>query len=202
VAEVLGIAGTASPREWQAASERAPMWPLTAAAGGSMGMVAVDETTAERDDPAVVELWSAEYPRLAGWCAALIGDSEAAHDIAGEAFLRLLTRWRTVRDPKGFLYVTALNLVRDRWRGKVRGGRLLERLRNQPAPAEVGPTGWLGDVVCALPDRLREPVVLHYYADLSVDEVGSALGRPAGTIKRQLSEARGLLAEMLREVDR
>jgi RNA polymerase sigma-70 factor (ECF subfamily) len=164
-------------------------------------MVAVEGTSAERD-PAVAELWSAEYPRLAGWCAALVGNTEAAHDIAGEAFLRLLTRWRTVRDPRGFLYITALNLVRDRWRGDARGGRLLERLRLQPAPDEEGaPTGWLGDVVRRLPERVREPVVLHYYADLSVDEVAEVLRRPAGTVKRQLSEARDLLAQMLREED-
>ena len=73
----------------------------------------------------------------------------------------------------------------------------------QPAPvAEVGPTGWLGDVVRRLPDRVREPVVLHYYADLSVEAVAIALRRPVGTVKRQLSEARELLAQMLREDDR
>jgi RNA polymerase sigma-70 factor (ECF subfamily) len=59
----------------------------------------------------------------------------------------------------------------------------------------------LGDVVRRLPERVREPVVLHYYADLSVDEVAEVLRRPAGTVKRQLSEARDLLAQMLREED-
>ena len=68
-----------------------------------------------RDEAARV-LWNQHYGPLAGWCAALVGDRDAAHDIASEAFTRLLSRWLTVHDPKGYLYVTATNLVRDRWR--------------------------------------------------------------------------------------
>ena len=66
-------------------------------------------------------------------------------------------------------------------------GRAAGATARRPSKA---PTGWLGDVLKALPERLREPVVLHYYADLTVDDVGRALGRPSGTIKRQLSDAR------------
>jgi RNA polymerase sigma-70 factor (ECF subfamily) len=179
------------------------MLSVTAMPAESMGSVGVMGLEGVRDerDPAVVALWSEHYGRLAGWCAALVGDQEAAHDIAAESFVRLLSRWRTVSDPRGFLYVTALNLIRDRWRGADRGRRLVERLRTQREAPEVA-TGWLGDVVRRLPERLRETVVLHYYADLSVEDVASALGRPAGSVKRQLSEARDLLAVMLREEER
>jgi RNA polymerase sigma-70 factor (ECF subfamily) len=48
--------------------------------------------------------------------------------------------------------------------------------------------------VLRLPTRLRDVVLLHYWADLSVADVGQALGRPSGSVKRQLAEARALLA--------
>jgi RNA polymerase sigma-70 factor (ECF subfamily) len=52
---------------------------------------------------------------------------------------------------------------------------------------------WLWDLVGRLPQRLRQPVLLHYYADLPVSDVARALHRPEGTIKRALSEGRALL---------
>src|SRR4051812_23243748 len=50
------------------------------------------------------ELWDRYYGPLAGWCATKTGDPETARDIASEAFVRLLSRRRTVRDPRVFLY--------------------------------------------------------------------------------------------------
>jgi RNA polymerase sigma-70 factor (ECF subfamily) len=52
---------------------------------------------------------------------------------------------------------------------------------------------WLRDLVERLPDRMRTPVLLHYYADMSIAEVATALRRPQGTIKRTLSDARSRL---------
>jgi RNA polymerase sigma-70 factor, ECF subfamily len=48
----------------------------------------------------------------------------------------------------------------------------------------------LGD----LPTHLRVVVVLKYYADLSEREIATAIGRPQGTVKSRLHEARRLLA--------
>jgi len=88
---------------------------------------ALGMSLASRDDVAR-QLWDLLYAQLAGWCAALVGDRDAAHDIASEAFTRLLAKWIGVRDPRGFLYVTATNLARDRWRREQRDRRLNARL--------------------------------------------------------------------------
>jgi RNA polymerase sigma-70 factor (ECF subfamily) len=53
------------------------------------------------------------------------------------------------------------------------------------------------DLVERLPDKLRVPVLLYYWTDRSVQEVADLLRRPAGTIKRQLHEARDLLRHYL-----
>ena len=84
--------------------------------------------TSPHRDAVARQLWDQHYAQLAGWCAALVGDRDAAHDIASEAFTRLLAKWVGVRDPRGFLYVTATNLARDRWRREQRDRRLCARL--------------------------------------------------------------------------
>lgn len=153
-------------------------------------------TSAAREEAARV-LWNDHYAVLAGWCASLVGDKEAAHDIASEAFARLLSRWFTVKDPKGYLYVTATNLVRDRWRREQRDRKLQARLEETTPVSTPACDPWLRDLVERLPDRLRVPVLLHYYADLSIAEVAAALHRPEGSIKRMLFDARARLAGWL-----
>ena len=51
------------------------------------------------------------------------------------------------------------------------------------------------DAVDRLPPGLRDVVLLHYYADLPVEDVARAIRRPAGTVKRRLHEARALLSD-------
>jgi RNA polymerase sigma-70 factor (ECF subfamily) len=55
--------------------------------------------------------------------------------------------------------------------------------------------------VRTLPERLRDVVLLHYFADLTVEDVATAVNRPAGSVKRQLSEARAALATALATSD-
>lgn len=159
--------------------------------------VAVSSARARED--AARLLWNEHYAPLAGWCAALVGDRDAAHDIASEAFTRLLSRWLTVHDPKGYLYVTATNLVRDRWRREQRDRKLRARLEETTPVSTPAADPWLRDLVERLPDRLRMPVLLHYYADMSVAEVAVALKKPEGTIKRMLFDARARLASWLED---
>ncbi len=169
---------------------------VTAGAPPSHGLAAA--AVAAREDAARV-LWNEHYAPLAGWCASLVGDREAAHDIASEAFTRLLSRWFTVHDPKGYLYVTATNLVRDRWRREQRDRRLRARLEETTPVSTPAADPWLRDLVERLPARLRTPVLLHYYADMSIAEVSAALHKPPGTIKRMLFDARARLAGWLED---
>lgn len=148
---------------------------------------------------AASELFEAVYPRLAGWCRRLVDDDGTAHEIAAEAFTRLWARWTRVEEPNGFLYVTAANLVRDHWRRMERERRALRRVtteqsvRPQADPAD--PSVRL--LVQSLPERLRNPVLLYYYADLPVREVAALLGRKEGTVKADLHAARELLRARL-----
>ncbi len=148
-------------------------------------------------EEAAQALWVQHYPSLAGWCASLVGDIDVAHDIAAESFARLLGRWTTVREPRAYLYTVAANQARDHWRRQSRDRRLSDRIAEVTDPTTPAADPWLRDLVERLPDRLRMPVLLHYYADLPVAEVAAALNRPEGTIKRSLSEGRTALLAAL-----
>jgi RNA polymerase sigma-70 factor (ECF subfamily) len=51
----------------------------------------------------------------------------------------------------------------------------------------------------ALPDQMRLAVCLHYLADLSVEDVASALGVAPGTVKSNLHDARKRLRIQMEE---
>ncbi len=172
---------------------------VTAGATRAQGVAA---TAGSAREEAARTLWNEHYPQLAGWCAGQVGDREAAHEIAAEAFTRLLSKWITVRDPKGYLYVTANNLVRDRWRREQRDRKLQARLEETTAVSTPACDPWMRDLVERLPERLRAPVLLRYYADMSVAEVAAALRKPEGTVKRMLHDARIRLHGWLEEEDR
>ena len=72
-----------------------------------------------------------------------------------------------------------------------------------PSPAEL--TAARADAeaarraVARLPDRLRAPVVLHYFEGLDVAETARELRVPAGTVKFRLFEARRRLNRLLKD---
>ncbi len=145
-------------------------------------------------------MFAALYPRLAGWCRRLVDDDETAHEIASEAFTRLWARWTKVDEPRGFLYVTAANLVRDHWRKLERERRAMRHAETEatlrPSTEETDPS--LRLLIQSLPDRLRTPILLHYYADMPIREVSVLTGRKEGTVKADLHAARELLRVHLR----
>ena len=148
------------------------------------------------DREAVEELFNACYPRLAGWVRRLVDDDETAHEIAAEAFTRLLSRWTSLDNPQSYLYMIATNLVRDHWRKTSRERRAIRTI-TATVPAEPA---WqpaqdvdVRALIEDLPPKLRSAFLLHYYAGFGVKEVAAMLGRPEGTVKADLYHARARL---------
>ena len=154
------------------------------------------------DADAVEELFKGVYPKLAGWVRRLVDDDDTAHEIASEAFVRLLSRWTKVDSPQSYLYMIATNLIRDHWR-RIGRERRAARAVSAAIPAEaVHHPAQDVDVralIQSLPDRLRQPFLLHYYAGFPVRDVAEMLGRPEGTVKADLHHARARLRAVLGE---
>jgi RNA polymerase sigma-70 factor (ECF subfamily) len=138
----------------------------------------------------------------------VLRDPVDAQDAVQEAFLRV---WR-FRDSipegdarKAWLYRVVVNACVSRIRseksraGKDDGDLALATIPDQNlSPDEaVERSQMAGDVIAALadlPETLRVPLVLRFYAGLSEKEIAVAIDRRPGTVKSRLYDARQRLA--------
>jgi RNA polymerase sigma-70 factor (ECF subfamily) len=150
-------------------------------------------------------LFTANYPKLAGWVRRLVDDDETAHEIASEAFVRLLSKWTSpdkLDNPQSYLFMIATNLVRDHWRKTERERRAMRNVTagSDPEPS-VNPAQDVDvrELIERLPAKLRDPFLLHYYAGFGIKEIAALVKRPEGTVKADLYHARARLKEALAE---
>ena len=138
----------------------------------------------------------------------ITGDRDVAADVASATFLkayRSFHRYDPGRPLRNWLLTIAV-------RESISAGRAAtrERARREPeaaaeavaAPAAHEPERSAVEreererirrAVATLPELYRVPVVLRYFNDLSVEEIGRVIGRPASTVGVQLLRARALL---------
>lgn len=154
-------------------------------------------------------LYQGSYRSLVLTAYALTGDLGEAEEITQEAFAVAYGRRARVErtdSPEAWIRTVVVNLARRRWRRRAMLDRLLRRgaAEPDPPPEQAGEHLDLHAAIRALGREYQAAVVLHYLADLPVDEVASILDVPVGTVKSRLSRARAALAEQLRteEVDR
>ena len=174
-------------------------------AGAETGPYAVVTENPGKRAALAEQLFTANYPKLAGWVRRLVDDDDTAHEIASEAFVRLLSKWTSpdkLDNPQSYLFMIATNLVRDHWRKAERERRAM---RNVTAGSDPEPsTNPAQDVdvrelIERLPPKLRDPFLLHYYAGFGVKEIAALVKRPEGTVKADLYHARAKLKEALAE---
>jgi RNA polymerase sigma-70 factor (ECF subfamily) len=152
---------------------------------------------------ALAELYHASYRRLVTQLYAFTDDLTEAQDVVAEAFARALTRSRGLADvenPEAWLRTVAINIVRRRWRRRQLLGTILRRdhagrdlVTAAPSPERAD----LRDALAALPRAYREVIVLHYFADLPIEQIAAVLGVATGTVKSRLSRGRAALAARL-----
>ena len=160
-----------------------------------------------------LESWLAsDYPRAYRTACLVLRNPADAQDAVQEAFLRV---WRfRASVPSGaarqaWLYRVVVNACVSRIRserartglddGGLDGERGLASLPDGTGgPSEQAERSQLaGDVLAALaelPEALRVPLVLRYYAGLSEKEIARAIDRRPGTVKSRLHEARQRLS--------
>ena len=55
----------------------------------------------------------------------------------------------------------------------------------------------LRKTVATLPDKLRLVILMYYMEDMSINEIATALGIPAGTVKSRMNKAKKMLKEKM-----
>ena len=125
----------------------------------------------------------------------ILRDRLEAEDIVIETLLTAFERGGSIRDERA-LRAWLLRVATNQALGSRRRTARLVRLDVVPdtggardLASDASTRLTLLDGIDALPMQMRAAVVLRYYADLSVDEVATALGKSPNTIKAQLQTA-------------
>lgn len=125
----------------------------------------------------------------------LTGSRETAEDVVQSAFASAHSRWHRIEDPAAYLRRSVVNLAKDGQRREFRRRRLLRAdPESVTAIPEIDET-WA--LVRQLPAAQRAVVVLHYYEDLPLVEIGHLLSRPASTVRSDLRRALTRLRKVL-----
>ena len=144
------------------------------------------------------EFYGAAAMRIVRHCYALTGNLADSQDIAQEAFARAWQRWASVRDcdsPEAWVRHVATNLATSRWRRDRTARAAAPELVRQQSVQEISPnTVALVAGLRTLPERQRLVLVLHYLADLPVEQIAADLSCPVGSVKAWLSRGRAALA--------
>lgn len=167
----------------------------------------VVEAARRGDVVAFEELVRAYQPAAWRLCFHLLGDAEAANDVAQDAFVRVyrfLPRYRGDSKFGTWLFSIVRRCAIDEIRRSTRRKRISDRLRAGSFADDRGDEGTAIEVreaVAELPLELREPVVLIDMLGETYRDVATVLGVPVGTVKSRVHRARQSLLESLRRSD-
>jgi RNA polymerase sigma-70 factor (sigma-E family) len=139
----------------------------------------------------LTETYRAHYRSLLGLAALLLDDTASCEDVVQEAFIRVHSARKRVRDPEktlAYLRQTVVNLSRSTLRRRILGLKLLPKPMPDMASAEEGAYDQLErdaliQAMRGLQRRQREVLVLRYFADMTEAQVAEALGISLGSVK-------------------
>lgn len=124
---------------------------------------------------------------------------EDADDIFQEVFLRLVRKnppFASEEHRKAWLIRVTLNCSRKQWRSQQRKQALpLEESLLAEEPEAVD----LHEELMQIPVKYRAVIHLFYYEEMPVSEISAALQRKPSTVRAQLTRARAMLRDILKE---
>ncbi len=150
---------------------------------------------------------------LFGYLKRYVGQDDLAADVFQNTFLAVFTKidqYQPGRAAKPWLYTIATHQAIDALRRRQRrAGRTGSQAPNQPHPDDTPAAGpappeaaagaetreRVRAAVDALPDLMRQVVLLAYFQGLKYQEIADALSIPLGTVKSRLHAALAKLGE-------
>lgn len=164
----------------------------------------------------LVRRWS---PRVLAVCHARVSRRDVAEDLAQEALLRGFEALRSLEHPekfgawvRGIAVRVCLDWLKSRKSSQVPFSTLAEDRFEQAIPdvadghdlrlEQEEDRGRLLSEIDALPEDLREAVLLYYYEETTYDDLADLLGVSRATVNARLAKARELLRIRLAPVMR
>ena len=145
------------------------------------------------DEREMLRLMTDYGPSLVGMCTLLLKDAHLAQDVTQETFIRAWRKGRLRQETeKAWLTRVAVNLCRDEYRS-----RWFRHVERRITPEELSipadapeEEGGLLDRVTLLPRKEREVIVMHYWNDMSPEEIAKTLSIDRATVFRRLQRGR------------
>jgi RNA polymerase sigma-70 factor, ECF subfamily len=155
------------------------------------------------DEQEFEAFYEAAFPRLVGQLGLVTGDLAEAEDLVQEALARASARWSRLRAydvPEAWVRRVALNLAASHARKLRRKLAVLTRIGPPPVVPPVSDDALaVAAALRTLSLAHRQVLVLHYLADLSIDQIAGELGIPSSTVRGRLARARRVLAAQFGE---
>ena len=141
--------------------------------------------------------------RVYGFAYQHLRDSYEAHDLAQEIFVKLyrnLGRYDSTRPFEPWFWKLAANTTINYRRKRIpMPAELSDESAGETQNAQHDPA--LLQALAQLDPAYRLPILLHYYADLSLEQVGHSLDLSVAAVKSRLHRARAQLRNALAEMD-
>ena len=159
------------------------------------------------------QVYDTSYQMLYAYLLGRTADAEVAQDLLQETFLRV---WRhrqklpeqTGTQQRAWMFAIARNLLTDTYRRRtVRSAaedafaqsagvfHVMQEVETQVEEREQ--LTLLHLAIKQLPENLRTVFVLGVLTEMSSTEIGTVLGKPAATVRYQMTKARKMLAGRL-----
>jgi RNA polymerase sigma-70 factor (ECF subfamily) len=170
-----------------------------------------------RDPEALAAFFERYFDRVFGLAYRLLGERAAAEDAAQDVFLKVhrsVDRLDVGRDPEPWLLTITTNVCRDVWRsGAHQMSKRSSSIDDDPAVAATlasptrSPEGDLlaaererlvQEALGALPEALREAIVLREYQGMDYDQIASLLGINEAAARKRYSRGLSELGRRLK----
>jgi len=166
--------------------------------------VTTTSTTAREARSEFEDFFGSRHELLHRRLCLVTGNVTEAEEIMQDAFLKLWERWdrvRTLEDPEGYLYRTAMNLFRKRYR---RAAIALRRMASVQGPAadefgSIDRTTVVSAALATLTPRQRAALVMPTMLGYSSEEAGRALHIRPSTVRAMATQARAHLREHMED---
>ncbi|MDQ0664930.1 RNA polymerase sigma factor (sigma-70 family) [Arthrobacter ulcerisalmonis] len=151
------------------------------------------------EEQAFIDLHSQHSGRVFRYIACRISDTSRAEELAADVF-RIAWEKQLPEPPGiGWLLATARHLLGNEYRGRRRRQELIDRLKEEAAGQTLEANAEEQDAVAAVLGRLRERdrevLMLSYWDDLTIPELGQALECSPSTAAVRLHRARRAFAK-------
>ena len=144
--------------------------------------------------PTFDALFAEHHERLFRALYLIVGNAQEAEELMQDAFLRVLERWDRIDEPAGYLYRTAMNATRSRFRRLKVAARKTLSMGPAEDPFELADLrDQMVRALHALPERQRAALVLVDLLDYRSDDAAGLLGVTPSTVRSLASHGRAAL---------